>query len=144
MARASASERSGAFYRADTAAREPPRDLSQRAKAIWREIVRAKPIDWFDGGSVGLLADHCETQARLEQCWVVLRRLPAGCDDARVILAEVKILRPNFGRSAALLRLPVQYAVERQAAKAGEKAPEAQGEALIGGQAAARFKVVGG
>ena len=139
----SAANRGGAFYRADNTIREPPKELSQRAKAIWREIVRAKPIDWFDGGSLGLLADHCETQSRLEECWAVLRRLPVGCDEARAIMAEVRILRPNFGRSAALLRLPVQYTVDRRATLAGEKAPQGQGDALIGGQAAERFRVVG-
>ena len=142
MPRTSAQERAAAFYRADNTVREPPKELSQRAKAIWREVVRSKPLDWFDGGSLGLLADHCETQARLEECWVVLRRLPVGCDEARTIMAEVKILRPNFGRSAALLRLPVQYTVDRRATLAGEKAPEGQDDALIGGQAAERFKVV--
>ena len=137
-----AAERSGAFYRADKAMREPPKALSQRAKAIWREIVRAKPLDWFDGGSVGLLADHCETQARLEECWTLLRRLPAGSREAAMFLAEIKVLRPNYATSSRLLRLTVSAGIERQAAKAGETAPDAQGEALIGGQAAARFKAV--
>ena len=141
MPRTSAQERAAAFYRADNTVREPPKELSQRAKAIWREIVRSKPIDWFDGGSLGLLADHCETQARLEECWAVLRRLPVGSADARAIMAEVKILRPNFGRSAALLRLPVQYMVDRRATLAGERAPANQGDALIGGEASSRFKV---
>jgi len=139
----SAANRGGAFYRADNTIREPPKELSQRAKAIWREIVRAKPLDWFDGGSLGLLADHCETQARLEECWGILRRLPAGSDDARWIMAEVKVLRPNYATSSRLLRLTVSAGIERQAAKAGEKAPEGQGDALIGGQAAERFRVVG-
>jgi len=139
----SAANRGGAFYRADNTVREPPKELSQRAKAIWREIVRSKPLDWFDGGSFGLLADHCETQARLEECWIVLRRLPVGCGEARAIMTEVKILRPNFGRSAALLRLPVQYTVDRRATLAGERAPEGHGDSLIGGQAAERFRVVG-
>ena len=138
----SAANRGGAFYRADNTVREPPKELSQRAKAIWREIVRAKPIDWFDGGSLGLLADHCETQARLEECWAVLRRLPTGSDDARWIMAEVRVLRPNYATSSRLLRLTVSAGIERQAAKAGEKAAEGQGDELIGGQAAERFKVV--
>jgi len=142
MPRTSAAERAGAFYLADKTARVPPKALSARARAIWREIVNSKPLDWFDGGSVGLLADHCETQARLEECWTCLRRMPVGCDEAKAILAEVKILRPNYGRTAALLRLGVQYAVDRRATLAGEGAPDAKGEALIGGQAATRFKAV--
>lgn len=136
-----AANRSGAFYRADNTVREPPKELSQRAKAIWREIVRAKPLDWFDGGSLGLLADHCETQARLEECWAILRRLPAGSGEARAIMGELKVLRPNYATSSRLLRLTVSAGIERQAAKAGEKAPEGQGDALIGGEASARFKV---
>jgi hypothetical protein len=138
-----AAERGAAFYRADPAARIPPKALSPRAKAIWRDIVKAKPLDWFDGGSLGLLADHCETQARLEECWAGLRRLPVGCREARMYLDEVKVLRPNYATSSRLLRLTVSAGIERQAAKAAESAPEAQGETLIGGEAAARFKVVG-
>jgi hypothetical protein len=138
-----ATERAGAFYRADPAARVPPKVLSPRAKAIWKEIVKAKPPDWFDGGSVGLLADHCETQARLEECWALLRRLPVGSDDARGLMAELRVLRPNFATSSRLLRLTVSAGIERQAAKAGESAPEAQAETLIGGEAAKRFRVIG-
>jgi hypothetical protein len=138
----SAGEKSGAFYRADRTAIVPPKQLSARAKAIWKEIVAAKPLDWFDAGSVGLLVDHCRTQERLEDCWRALDRLPVGSVDANLVMRELRTLRTNYATSARLLRLAVSHGIERQAAKAAEKAPEAQGEALIGGQAAARFKVV--
>jgi len=52
------------------------------------------------------------------------------------------VLRPNYATSSRLLRLTVSAGIERQAAKAGEKAPEGQGDELIGGQAAERFRVV--
>ena len=141
MPRSSAAERAAAFYRTDPASRVPPRALTARARTIWREIVAAKPIDWFDAGSLGLLADHCETQARLEACWVGLRQLPVGCKEAKLIMDEVRVLRANYGRSAQLLRLVVQHAIDWRSTKAAEKAPDAQGDALIGGQAAERFKV---
>lgn len=139
--RSSPEHRAASFYRAGKLA-APDKAMSAEAKAIWRKIVSDKPIDWFDAGSLGLLRLYCETLA--------------SANRIAVDLAEVKTSSPGYGRvmiqwrtqcSAAAqlarqLRLGVQHQVERQAAKAAEKAPEAQGEALIGGQAAARFKVV--
>ena len=142
MPRKSPAEKAAAFYRAGKKPSEPPSELSQRAKALWREIVRVKPIDWFDAGSLGLLADHCETQVRLEECWAALRGLPVGCKEAKAIIDEVRVLRANYGRSAQLLRLVVQWAVDRHSAKAAERSPEAEGSTLIGGVASERFKIV--
>src|SRR5215203_3159941 len=109
-----ADAKAGAFYRAGTPA-APPKALSGRARAIWKEIVAAKPLDWFDGGSLGLLADHCRTQARLEDCWRGLDRLPVGCEEARLVMRELRVLNTNFATSSRLLRLTVSHGIERQA-----------------------------
>lgn len=138
----SAAEKAAAFYRAAKTAKLPPKDLSTRAKAIWREIVKAKPVDWFDVGSLGLLADHCETQARLEECWRRLRRLPVGSSEVKLVMLEIRTLRPAYISSSRLLRLTVAWGIERQAAKAGESAADAQGDELIGGLAAVPLRRV--
>lgn len=135
-------ERAAAFYRAGKTAKAPPKDLSGRARLIWREIVSAKPVDWFDGGSLGLLADHCRTGARLEECWRRLDRYPVGSSEARLVMIELRTLRANYTTSSRLLRLTVSYGIERQAVKAGERAPDAHGDELIGGEAGKRFRVV--
>lgn len=134
-------EKAAAFYRAGKTKKDAPRDLSIRAKAIWREIVNAKPVDWFDGGSLGLLADHCRTQERLEEVWRRLGRYPVGSREARQVMSELRTLRTNYATSARLLRLTVSNGMERQAAKYGESAADAEHDDLIGG-AARRFRVV--
>lgn len=138
----SAAEKAAAFYRAAKTAKEPPKALTGRARAIWREIVNSKPADWFDGGSVGLLADHCWSQARLEECWRRLDRYPVGSSEARLVMVELRTLRVNYATSARLLRLTVSNGIERHAAKMAEAATESHQDELIGGGAAKRFRVV--
>jgi len=142
MARISHADKAARFYRAGKQPLDPPKRLSTRAKAIWREIVASKPVDWFDGGSLGMLAGLCETGARLEECWRRLARFPFGCVEARYVMTELRTLQANYDRAASKLRLTVQAIVDNRSAKAAESAPEAEGDALIGGEAARRFRVV--
>src|SRR4029077_8465266 len=121
MPRTSADERAASFYRAGRKSPAPPRVLSTRAKWIWRSIVAAKPIDWFDAGQLGLLADHCETQTRLEEVWARLRRYPVGWREGRLLMVELRILRGNYATSARLLRLTVQQTTERHSTKIAER-----------------------
>lgn len=135
MPRTSADERAASFYRAGRKSAPPPRVLSTRAKWIWRSIVAAKPIDWFDAGNFGLLADHCETQARLEEVWARLRRYPVGSREGRALLVDLRTLRGNYLRSAQSLRLTVQYQIDRRSTMAGETQPAHAGDDLVGGAA---------
>ena len=141
MPRASAEERAASIYRAGKAAKEPPKTLPARAKAIWREIVNSKPADWFDGGSLGLLADHCRTQARLEECWRRLDRFPVGSREARLVMVELKTLRSNYTTSGRLLRLTVTEAIERRSSQIDETAGVA-GDDLVGGAAIRPLRAV--
>jgi hypothetical protein len=136
-----ADAKAGAFYRAGKR-KEPPKKLSARAKVIWRDIVNSKPVDWFDGASLGLLADHCRTQERLEDCWRALDRLPVGSIDANLVMRELRTLRTNYATSSRLLRLAVSHGIERQHTKASESASEAEADALIGGEPAAAYRTV--
>jgi hypothetical protein len=65
-------EEKAALYRTRKSPISPPKRLSPPARAIIREIVEAKPVDWFDGSQLQVLADHCEFQARIV---AALRRL---------------------------------------------------------------------
>jgi hypothetical protein len=135
MPRRTAEEKAALFYRAGKKRPDPPRDLSTRAKHIWRSVAASKPIDWFGGGALGLLADHCETQARLEEVWRRLRRFPVGSKEGReLVLTELRPLRINYAMSARLLRLSVQAAVEVHEAKRDEVTKD-PGDELVGGGA---------
>lgn len=37
---------------------EPPDDLTQAQKARWMSVIRTKPHDWFDAGSLPLLKQY--------------------------------------------------------------------------------------
>ena len=37
----------------------PPHDLSAEQSEVWGAVVATKPADWFDAGSVPLLAAYC-------------------------------------------------------------------------------------
>jgi hypothetical protein len=139
MARISHDARAAAFFRAGSAPPDPPKVLSTRAKSIWREIVGAKPVDWFDGGNFGYLADHCEEQARLEQIWVALRQVVPGTNESRNLTAELKTVRGNLATSARHLRLTVQETVADTAAKTKERQTTLDNELVSPG---ARLKKV--
>src|SRR4029077_15373335 len=140
MPRTSAEERAASFYRAGRKSAAAPRVLSTRAKYIWRSIVAAKPIDWFDAGNFGWLADHCETQARLEEVWARLRRYPVGSREGRELLVDLRTLRGNYLKAAMSLRLTVQYAVERRSTMAGETQQAGTTNELLGGGAVRPFR----
>jgi phage terminase small subunit len=142
MPRTSPEERAASFYRAGKKPIEAPRVLSTRAKNIWRQIVTAKPVDWFDASMVGLLADHCETQCRLEEVWARLRRYPVGSREGRELLVDLRTLRGNYAVSSKLLRLTVQAAVERRSTMAGEAAPDNRDDELVGGAAVRPIRMV--
>lgn len=139
--RSSPEDRSASFYRAGALAK-PDKAMSAEAKAIWRKIVAGKPIDWFDEGSLGLLRLYCETLASANRIAVDLAELKTSSQGYNRTMLQWRTQCSAATTLARQLRLGVQHAVERQAAKAGERAPEAQGDALIGGVATGRFKVV--
>ena len=139
--RASAEERAASFYRSGPVP-VPPKAMSAEAKAIWRKIVATKPVDWFDAGSLPLLRLYCETLASAERIAADLVEIKTSSPGYSRALIHWRTQCSNAATLAKQLRLGVQHAVERQAAKAAEKAAEGQGDALIGGQAAERFKVV--
>lgn len=39
---------------------DPPADLTPDQSELWRAIVACKPSDWFDAGSMRLLAAYCK------------------------------------------------------------------------------------
>ncbi len=55
MPRLSAEDRAAATWRAGGAGPKPPKHLSRPAKAMWREIVRSRPADYFGPGATQLL-----------------------------------------------------------------------------------------
>jgi hypothetical protein len=132
MARISQDARSAALYRSGNVAAPPPKALSPQAKLIWRRIVRAKPADWFDASQHGYLADHCETEARLEEVWVGLRQVDPSSQESRVLMNALKVLRANYSVSARHLRLTVQDTIEHKSTKLRERRNPDRDDDLVG------------
>ena len=59
MPRKSAEERAAAAWRARGKPPPPPKHLGRKAKAIWREIVKSRPPDFFPTGILPLLEAFC-------------------------------------------------------------------------------------
>jgi hypothetical protein len=57
-------------------------------------------------------------------------------------MVELRTLRGNYATSARLLRLTVQYAIERQAKQAGEAAQGSRDDELVGGAAVRPIRMV--
>jgi hypothetical protein len=37
----------------------PPSDLSERERQIWNDVVESRPLNFFDAGTLALLAAYC-------------------------------------------------------------------------------------
>jgi phage terminase small subunit len=59
MPRQSAEARSAAVWREGGEHPKPPKHLSTAAKAVWREIVDCRPVDFFQPGALHLLEQLC-------------------------------------------------------------------------------------
>lgn len=51
---------------ADLRRPKPMTYLADREKSVWREMVNARPPDYFDVGTHRLLAEYCRCAIRLE------------------------------------------------------------------------------
>lgn len=121
MPRISAEARSAAVYRAGGKASAPPSELSDGAKKLWRSIVSCKPVSWFDGGSLPILARYCEAMAQAERIEDELRRLVDVTDPVYLKLTQALIsLNANCTTMAVKLRLSVQNNIDRKSRKLDE------------------------
>jgi phage terminase small subunit len=59
MPRKSVEDLAAAYYRTKGKAAAPPPHLDDGAKAIWRQITRSRPPDFFTAGSLPLLEAYC-------------------------------------------------------------------------------------
>lgn len=136
MPRASAEGRAAAAYRAGAKRPAAPAWLDAEAQAHWRRIISEKPLGWFDGGSLPLLAQYCATLVRARQ---LAERLSAVDPDEKGAQAlEVRLMGVNGSclSLATKLRLSVQAGVDRRSRMLDEGGPgeEVAADPLLGGK----------
>lgn len=126
MARKSAASLSIVPGGAPRTAPAPPRDLVKAEKALWRDIVESKPVDWFGPDSIPILKEYvraavaCDLLARL-----VHAALASG--DADIIKAQMDRRDKEARRAASLatkLRLTQQ---SRYGARSADRADQRAG-----------------
>lgn len=136
MPRASAEGRAASAYRAGAKRPSPPAGLASEPAAEWRSIVAAKPLGWFDAGSLPLLETYCVTLARLRELHALLAETPPGEKGAAFLEQRIMGLNGSCAMLATKLRLSVQAAVDRRSRmldEAGE-GEKAAADPLLGGK----------
>lgn len=136
MARMSAEARSAAVHRSGGKPPSPPAGFGEAESKIWRDIVRQKPLGWFDAGSLPLLGQYCRTLVLAERAAAHMMLLPV--DDAEAVAFGKHLARLNSSVTtiATKLRLSVQGSIDRRAGMLAEtnELPDA-GDNLLGGAA---------
>ena len=128
MARQSAEDRAAAAWRAGGSGPTPPKHLSRQAKAMWREITRARPADYFGPGSTQLLEAFVLASVAVRQIAPQIAADPGNKDVAESFRRYSSIM----ATMATKLRLAVSSAIKPHSGKLNERGTH---HPLIGGSA---------
>lgn len=138
MPRISAEHRAAIAYLSGCNPPPAPAKLDPEAVAIWRRIVQAKPIGWFDESSLGLLGLYCTTLVKAQQ--VAVELAPLEVHAAGVERLERRLTRLNSSciALATKLRITVQASVNRHSRILDEAGASDDFDGLLGGSAVVR------
>jgi hypothetical protein len=129
MPRASVESKSAALWRSGSKHPAPPKTLSREAKAIWKEIVLARPADFFAPGALHLLEQFCVATVAARQVARSIEIDPTADTD---IYAKYMTLCAGHAQK---LRLSIQSALRTESGKNDEREAEAEKKtALLGGR----------
>ena len=128
MARQSTEDRAAAAWRAGGEGPTPLKHLSRQAKAMWREIVRARPADYFGPGSTQLLESFVVASVAVRQIAPLIAADPGDKDLAETLRRHSAVM----ATMATKLRLAISSAVKAHSGKLAERGG-AHGP-LIGGR----------
>jgi hypothetical protein len=140
MPRQSVESRSAAAWRTNLlkckSLQEPPEDLSDDARKLWAKVLASKSADWFDDGSLPILAQYCDLLAEhtklvrepnaLNQLKPVDILDRTALSNARIRINKLIIDHMQASATRAVkLRLSVQNTIDRKSGMLDEKQPEA-------------------
>ncbi len=135
MPRISAEERSASMYRAGGVAPVAPDTLTADQKKIWRDVVSAKPADWFDTGNLALLRRYCWLVSRSDRVTGALEEAEPGSERALLLIKELTPLNAAVATFARQLRLTVQAQIGTKDRKITEKgSAQVEDDALFVGK----------
>lgn len=139
MPRISAENRGAIAYRSGSKPPPAPARLDPEAAAIWRVVVRSKPLGWFDASSLALLELYCTTLVKARQVAVELAPLEVRTPGVERLERRLIRLNSNTIALATKLRLTVQAAVNRRSRMLDEAGVGDHFDGLLGGSAFARL-----
>ena len=93
----------------------PPDDLAPDEAEVWSRVVATKPADWWDAGSVPLLAQYARASVQAEQVAELVRVVLAGLRSDPDELGRYKDLRNIQAKlSAELTSLATKMRLTQQ------------------------------
>lgn len=105
---------------------EPPADLSTEEAAVWARVVATKPGDWFDAGSIPLLAQYCRATVQAEMVAEQVRQCGAALLTDPDQLGTYKDLRKiQAALTAEIVGLARSMRLSQQARYRADKADTA-------------------
>ena len=124
MPRISPEARSGAAWRAQGVHPEPPKNLSQPAKAVWQEIVGCRPVDFFKPGALHLLEQLCVMVVAARTIGQIVEENPLDEDAAKAYTTYAQ----RCAMHCQKLRLSIQSALRTEAGELNEEEPSEAGK----------------
>ena len=93
MPRRSAEDRAAATWRARGEPPPPPKHLGRKARAVWREIAKSRPPDFFPIGALPLLESFCAASVATRELAVAVESDPSdkGAADAWIAFAKIQV-----------------------------------------------------
>jgi hypothetical protein len=137
MPRMGAENRAAQLYKTRGKPPEPPHDLPEPARDLWRTIVGSLPADYFPAFSQPALGLYCRALVEAERVAAALEKAAPGSDEAKVLTGQLRILRTITTSDARSLRLTLQSRITPKSGKLDERGDPIDGPfaSLIGGAA---------
>lgn len=63
---------------------DPPSSLTEQEAVIWRDVVAAKPVDWFDRDGAPMLMEYCRATVMCDLLSFKIQALLVGDPDGEL------------------------------------------------------------
>ncbi|HSG15824.1 MAG TPA: hypothetical protein VLE70_05820 [Anaerolineae bacterium] len=108
---------------------DPPSELTDEMREVWRTVVNGKPADWFDAGSAPVLAQYCRhviAARRVAQLIAKIEREEEFDADLwnRLLRAQERQSAQIASLGTKMRLLPQSRYDARSAARAARRVPE--------------------
>lgn len=132
MPRKSLEQRSAELYRIGNKPPQPPANLTQSGRNLWRSITGSKSADYWTPAITALLERFVRTAEHADRIVERLAELPVGDPEALQLGRQMTAVNASLGGLAVKLRLSAQNEIgEEQRARMTERGTVHE---LIGGK----------